>query len=203
MHKYIGLLVSVIFILSFVFSSCNDNTNQTILDNSVDKSATDSSLLIKNIIKDSSEKTEIIEEKFADENIDSVKRKYVFNYNNIYFEDDLKCSPDTLKRNDTLVITLPENHPQYLGISGVGKRDFFYLQYEDFGARLMSDKDFKNLRVLKIPQNQLSITYNYNGEKGKRPIFVKEGRYLIVFSTNLETEFENMNAMFGTVYFKP
>lgn len=109
------------------------------------------------------------------------------------FVDDsrfLKCTPQTLKGDQPLVLTLGHGHGQDLAIRRVAGDIWYYLVMASPPPptkSLMSRKAFAEARQLVIPIDMISYQWT-DGKAIKEKIFSKPGRYIVYTSDNLESE---------------
>ena len=95
-----------------------------------------------------------------------------------------------LTKNDVITINLPKLRPKNLAIVD-SNGQFFIIQSSEAGVLMMPEEKFSLLKVLKIPIKNTEGTIWINGQKSKKVIFAKAGKYKIYFADNLETEPEN------------
>ena len=137
---------------------------------------------------------------------DSTKNKqkkavYVERNGEEYESQEHYFSSHIYKQNDTITILLPEHFPPHMAIMDP-KGVFYFIYNPDYDTvknpYLFLEKDGYKI---KLPTN-VNGTYNNDGNDVTKGVFSATGKYKIVLSDNLETEWDNAFCVFYNIHFK-
>lgn len=100
-----------------------------------------------------------------------------------------------------LKISLPEKHPKNLAIK-TPANEWYYLQDPTIPVQTIPQKTFESVSYLELDAINLEGVTWRDGKKIKERVFKENGKYLIYFADNLETEPDNTFSMGISVNFK-
>jgi len=99
-------------------------------------------------------------------------------------------SPKELTQKDVIKINLPRIRPKNLAIVDPTGQ-WFIIQSAESNILMMPQKDFMQIKLLKLPiRNTTGFTW-IGGKKTEQVIFKESGEYRVYLADNLETEAEN------------
>jgi len=102
----------------------------------------------------------------------------------------LQAYPNTFSLGDDILLKFPENHPGNIAIR-TPSNIWFSIYSEKDNIFIIPTEKYTTAKELKLDTGILEGLTWVNGIRVKKPVFNKQGKYLIYMADNLETEPDN------------
>lgn len=106
----------------------------------------------------------------------------------------------SLVKKGLLRIHVPEKRPKNLAIQDPNGA-WFVLQDSDDKIETMPQEEFDSINIMEFETDKLKGVTWINANKVNKLIFTSQGKYLIYFADNLETEPENTFSLQENIVF--